>query len=138
MGWPKGGKDMSRELIFALAVSLVLTIVLELGFFFLAGKKNKKDLLLLVMVNILTNPAVVVLYWLMVFYTDWNREIIKAPLEIFAVLIEGRYYKKYGKDFRHPYLFSAAANAFSFFVGVIIQNVQKLICFRKGLSLCLS
>ena len=127
MGWPKGGKDMSRELIFALAVSLVLTIVLELGFFFLAGKKNKKDLLLLVMVNILTNPAVVVLYWLMVFYTDWNREIIKAPLEIFAVLIEGRYYKKYGKDFRHPYLFSAAANAFSFFVGVIIQNVQKLI-----------
>ncbi|MCL2160166.1 MAG: hypothetical protein FWH48_12225 [Oscillospiraceae bacterium] len=129
---------MSRELIFALAVSLVLTIVLELGFFFLAGKKNKKDLLLLVMVNILTNPAVVVLYWLMVFYTDWNREIIKAPLEIFAVLIEGRYYKKYGKDFRHPYLFSAAANAFSFFVGVIIQNVQKLICFRKGLSLCLS
>ena len=127
MDWPESGKAMSGELIFALAISLVLTMALEAGFFFLAGKKNKKDLLLLVMVNILTNPAVVVLYWLMVSHTDWHRDIIKVPLEIFAVLTEGYYYKKYGKDFKHPYLFSGAANAFSFLVGAIIQNVQKFI-----------
>ena len=113
---------MSGELLTALTVSLISTVALEAGFFLLAGKRNKKDLLLTVMVNIITNPAVVLLYWLAVLYTGWNRIVIKIPLELFAVFTEGYYYRKYGRDFKHPYLFSIATNAFSFGIGLLIQN----------------
>ena len=113
---------MNGVILASLAISLILTLALETGFFFIAGKRNIKDLLLLVMVNIITNPAVVLIYWLMIMYTDLHRAAIIVPLELFAVFIEGRYYKKYGHDFKHPYLFSIAANAFSFGSGVIIQQ----------------
>ena len=113
---------MNGVILASLAVSLVLTLALESGFFFIAGKRNLKDLLLVVMVNILTNPAVVLIYWLGVLYTGLHRAAITIPLELLAVLAEGRCYQKYGNDFKRPYLFSIAANAFSFGNGVIIQH----------------
>jgi hypothetical protein len=112
---------MSGKLINSLIISLVLTVALETSFFLIIGKRNKKDLLLVVMVNIITNPVVVLLYWLAALYTDWNGAIIKVPLELFAVLAEGYYYKKNGNDFKRPYLFSTAANMFSYWTGVLIQ-----------------
>jgi hypothetical protein len=107
----------------ALAVSLILTIALEAGFFFLVGKRNKKDLLLLVLVNVLTNPIVVSSYWMAVLYTRWNRVAVTTLLELFAVSTEGFLYKKHGQDFGCPYLFSFAANAFSFGMGVLLQRI---------------
>lgn len=112
---------MNHALISALAISLLLTIALETGFFLLIGKREKKDILLLVMVNILTNPVVVLLYWLTAIYSDWNTVAVLVPLELFAVLTEGYYYKKYGRNFKHPYLFSLNANAFSFGMGLLVQ-----------------
>jgi len=112
---------MNEELIFALAISLILTLVLETGFFLLTGKRNRKDLLLVIMVNILTNPIVVLLYWLAFFYTSMSLVMVKAVLEVFAVLTEGHYYNKYGQSFNHPYLFSVAANTFSFGTGELLQ-----------------
>ena len=112
---------VNKELTVALVISLAATIILESGFFFLVGKRNKKDLLLVVLVNVLTNPIVVLLYWLSVLYTDINSVIVKAALEIFAVLVEWYYYKRYAQDIRKPFLFSLAANAFSFAIGVLIQ-----------------
>ena len=112
---------MSGVLLTSLASSLILTIILEAAFFLIIGKRDKKDLLLLLLVNVLTNPVVVLSFWLAVLYTDLNRYIILIPLELFAVLTEGYYYKRYGQDFRRPYLFSTAANVFSFAAGVLIQ-----------------
>ena len=112
---------MTRQLLGALALSLGLTLILETGFFLLVGKRGRKDLLLVLAVNILTNPAVVLLYRLAASYTNWSTAIIAAPLEIFAAATEGYYYKKYGENFRRPYLFSLAANIFSFGAGLLIQ-----------------
>jgi hypothetical protein len=98
-----------------------MTLVLETGFFLVIGKRNKKDLLLVVMVNILTNPVVVLIYWLAVLRAWWNSILVLVPLEIVAVLVEGCYYKKYGNSFKRPYLFSLAANTFSYGAGVLIQ-----------------
>jgi hypothetical protein len=117
---------MNQALINSLAISLFLTTMLETGFFLIAGKlfiskHDKKDLLLVVLVNVLTNPAVVLLYWLTELYTDWNTVIVLIPLELFAIFTEGYYYKKYGGNFNRPYLFSAAANIFSYGIGVLIQ-----------------
>ena len=113
--------NTTNALLSSLGISLVLTMALEAGFFLLTGKRDKKDLLLLLLVNILTNPIVVLSFSLVVFYTDWNAHIILIPLELFAVLVEGFYYKKYGNSFRRPFLFSLAANMFSFWAGELIQ-----------------
>ena len=85
--------------------------------------RDKKDFKLLLLVNILTNPIVVLSFWLVMIFTDWNTNIAIIPLELFAVLVEGLYYKKYGKGFRHPFLFSLGANAFSFGIGSLISIV---------------
>ena len=89
----------------------------------LVGKRNKKDLLLVVLVNVMTNPVVVLSYWLAVLHTNWSSVIVVIPLELFAVVTEGFCYKKYGQDFRRPYLFSAFANTFSFGTGVLLQQI---------------
>jgi len=108
-------------MIRSLVISLILTVALESGFFLLTGKRDKKDLLLLVLVNVVTNPVVVLLYLLASFYTDWNLILVLIPLEIFAILFEGYCYNKYGREFKRPYVFSAAANIFSYWMGVLIQ-----------------
>ena len=109
-------------LFISLAVSLVLTLVLESSFFLLIGKRNRKDLLLLLLVNIITNPVVVLTYNILVFNIGLNWILVIIPLEILAVLTEGFYYKNYGCDFKRPYLFSLSANAFSYFSGLILQT----------------
>ena len=114
---------MNGTILTSLALSLVLTLALETGLFLLAGKRNKKDFLLLLLVNLLTNPAVVLSYWLVAIYTYWDTRIILIPIELFAILIEGYYYRKYGCDFRRPFLFSIVANMFSFWIGVLIQRI---------------
>ena len=116
--------SLSGELLFALALSLILTLVFEVGFFLAVTKRDKKDLLLVVLVNVLTNPVVVLVYWLVVLYTDINRTLVKIPLELFAFLTEGFYYKKYGQRFKRPFLFSLAANAFSFTMGALLQLIS--------------
>ena len=112
---------MIEALLFSLAVSLGLTVALEAGFFLLIGKRGKKDLLLLVLVNVLTNPIVVLSFWLVSLYTNWNIYIALILLEAFAVLTEGFYYKKYGNAFTRPFLFSLSANMVSFGAGALIQ-----------------
>ena len=118
---------MNQALIISLALSLLLTVALEIGFFTIArgcrhtAHRDKKDFLLVVLVNVLTNPVVALLYWLTAMYAKWNTIIVLIPLELFAILTEGYYYKKYGSGFRRPYLFSIAANVFSFGTGLLIQ-----------------
>ncbi len=52
---------MTADLIRSLALSLSLTLVIELGAAFLLGVRAKKDFLLLVLVNVMTNPPLVLL-----------------------------------------------------------------------------
>ncbi|MDR0889789.1 MAG: hypothetical protein LBM28_03965 [Oscillospiraceae bacterium] len=110
-----------KGLLVALAVSLALTLALELGFYLLWYRRrfDKKDLLLLVAVNVLTNPPVVLLSYLALRYTGY--EVLTAPLEVLAVLTEGYLYKKYARNIPRPYAFSLAVNAFSFGIGLLLQ-----------------
>ena len=118
---------MINDILISLVISLVLTLVFEMSFFFIVRavtrKFDKKDLLLIMMANVITNPVVVLSYWLVTLYTNWNGVIVIAALEIVAVLVEGHIYDKYGRTFKHPYIFSITANAFSFGVGMLIQII---------------
>lgn len=106
-----------------MGISLASTIVLELLFALFWGIRNKKDLLLLCLVNLLTNPIVVFVYYIAKFYSDLDLILIVLVLEVLAFLVEGFYYKRYGKTYLDPYFFSFFANVFSFGIGKIISAI---------------
>lgn len=121
MGWTeKGGDLMGLWLITSLGTSLILTIILEEIFAIMVGIRNKTNLLLICMVNVLTNPVVVFTYYILTYYTTFHSYIIIIPLELIAILVEFNYFKTYGKGFRHPFIFAICVNLFSFGIGKII------------------
>jgi hypothetical protein len=113
---------MALRLLMTLCISLGLTLALEL-LFALAARKRGKDLVLVCLVNVITNPVVVLVYYLASTYTALHPVFLKAALEIMAVLTEAVYYRKFGVSFSRPLLFSLGANAFSFFSGELISLI---------------
>ena len=104
-----------------LAVSLSLTLVLELAFALLLGHRDKRELTLVVLVNILTNPAVVLLYHTATGLFHWPVLPVTAVLECSAVLVEWLCYRACSHRIVHPFRFALAANAFSYGVGCLIN-----------------
>lgn len=104
-----------------MGISLGLTLVLELIFALIFMIRNKKDLLLVCLVNVITNPVVVFLYYL----AGGKRGplLLLVLLEAGAVTVEALYYKAYGGKIRHPVLFAAGTNAFSFLTGKVINTL---------------
>lgn len=113
---------MTQRIFMMLGISLGLTLVLELLFAIVAGKRGK-DLVLVCLVNIMTNPVVVLSYYLAVRYTAVHPVFVKAVLELLAVAVEAGIYKACGNGFRRPLLFSLGANMFSFWTGVLISII---------------
>lgn len=107
----------------SLALSLGLTLLLEIPVAFLLGVRRKEDLLLVGLVNILTNPIVVLICNLFLLSTasppPW---FLILPLELFAVLTEGFVYQK-GLSYRrvHPFLLSLILNGISYFGGLLLS-----------------
>ena len=114
---------MQIDFIWNLLISLGLTIVLELVFCSIFKLRGAYNLTLVVLVNIITNPPVVLLNHLLKQNTSLPSVLIVLVLEISAVLIEGLYYKLYIKDIKRPLLFSLGANAFSYFSGLLIFSI---------------
>ena len=111
---------MEGKLINYLLLSLVLTIVIEVVCSILIGIRKKKDVLLVVLVNMVTNPAVVFTYYFLSLITLWNLWCIKVVLEILAVVCEALYYKRYGIDMKHPIGYAILLNGISFGIGCLI------------------
>lgn len=112
---------MEESIIISLVISLVLTIIIEIIFAVFVGVREKWDLALLCLVNVLTNPFVVFIYNLTTYYHIWNTHLTVLVLEIATILVEAYYYRTYGRNFRHPLLFSFGANAFSYMTGIILS-----------------
>ena len=106
--------------LLSLGVSLGLTLLFEVPFAAVWGLR-KRDLSLAVLVNVLTNPVVVLctLLWReYVPYPDWPAV---AFLEIAAVLTEGLLYRNLGEHIRKPILLSLCANALSYGLGLLVN-----------------
>lgn len=105
----------------ALAVSLALTLALELTFALAWGLRGRRELVLVALVNCLTNPPVVLLYHTAVGLLGWAALPVTAALESAAVLVEWRCYRACSERLRRPLLFAVLANAFSYGVGCLIN-----------------
>ena len=103
------------DLILTLLLSLGLTEAVECAYA-LSRKKRGRALLLCALVNLVTNPPVVLLSRLLA--GGW---MLIAGLELGAVAAEGLLYR-YSGLFKRPLLFSLAANALSFSLGLLIHQ----------------
>ena len=114
---------MGRWILWVLLASLASTVVLEEAFGWLLGVRGRWDAGLIVLVNVLTNPAVVFLYYCNELYAGWNRMAVTLVLELAAVAAEALCYGMAARNIRHPWLFSAGANLFSFTAGAVLSNL---------------
>lgn len=106
------------ELLYAFAYCLGLTVIAELIFAAICRVWDRQDLLLVVLVNVVTNPWVVFLFALSAEF-DWE-DYALLPLEIAAVVTEAVFYRRYSATIRHPWLFATGANLFSVGVGYVV------------------
>lgn len=100
-------------LMYGLSLGLTLLVEGIVGWCF--GLRSREQMVLLVLVNILTNPAAV---WLHVF-----AGVPQIPIEISVVMIECYVYHIFRKTHQlpHPLLLSLTANGISWGLGLLIQ-----------------
>ena len=103
-----------------LLLALLLTEAIEIPVCLLFGLR-KKDLIVALLANLLTNPAVNVLYLLAALYTPLPNVLI-ALLEIGVVVTEWLLYRSL-TDAKHPFWTSLAANAVSYGAGLILTTL---------------
>lgn len=112
---------MTAELLRSLLPSLALTLAFELGGAFLLGVRDKKDFLLLFLVNVVTNPPLVLTLDLWYFSRGMPPWYLIGALELTAVTAEWLLlrrrlvYKRIA-----PLLLSILLNAISFSGGLLL------------------
>ena len=113
------------ELPIIMIKCLLCTIIIECIIGYIIGIRNKKDILNIILVNILTNPIVVSIpVYLMIRYKSINlRYNSLLVLEILTFLVEGFIYSKVLKYKKiNPFLISLILNLGSYFIGEIINK----------------
>lgn len=113
-----------NELPLIMLICLISTIVIELIMSLLLGIRNKKDILNVILVNIMTNPLVVSILMYITYNRLFNTTISIIILEILVILTEGFTYKKVLTfDKINPYVLSLILNISSYFIGGLLNNI---------------
>ena len=120
--------DISYLSIFlptVMAVSLGLTLVIEIVMGLLLGVRKFKNILNIILANLITNPLLVsVTYYVGLMYDEPAHYITLGVLEVLAILTEGLLYKKYLKyDKFKPLILSLILNICSFAIVSVINLV---------------
>ena len=115
---------MAIYLIRMFGVSLMLTLVTELAIAFVFGLRTGKNMLLVVLVNVLTNPPAVLCNWLCRMYLpDYHRISVQLAIETVVVIVEAFVYCLYARDerrqIRRPVLLAFAATGCSWLLGLL-------------------
>ena len=112
-----------NDLPIIMARCLILTIIIEVIIGIILGIRNKKDLLNIILVNVVTNPIVVSFPILIYLLFGYNYEMLSLYiLEIVTLFVEGFIYKKvliYKKI--NPFLISLILNLSSYLIGELIN-----------------
>ena len=105
--------------------SLICTITIEITIGLILKIRNKRDIINIVLVNILTNPLVTSIpIFILLKYGSFYSKIIFVILEIFALFVEGFIYKIYFKYKKiNPFIISLILNSFSYIIGEIINRI---------------
>ena len=103
----------------SLLLALLLTEAIEIAVCLLWGMRGK-ELWITVLANVLTNPAVNVLYLLARLYMRLPQAAVIAALEASAVVVEWLVYRALTGT-KRPFLVSLSANAASYGAGLLLS-----------------
>ena len=114
-----------NDLPFIMLKCLVFTILIEVVVGLIIGVRNKKDILNVILVNVLTNPLVTSIPVLIYINFSTTPYIISVILlEMFAFVSEGFIYKKTLTYKRiNPFIISLILNLSSYLIGLLINNL---------------
>ena len=119
------------DILLPLIFSLVLTLAVELPLALLLKVRRVKDLLVIALVNILTNPVVNFCYYAAILlFSEYSviTYIILAVLEIAAVIVEFLFYRRLLSYDRIGKLkLSIILNSASFLAGLLLTVILKAI-----------
>ena len=114
---------MTAYLLTLHLIALIGTIAFELLFACICGYRKWQTLRTVALAQVVTNPVVVLLGNLFLFYTAWPMWSFLVPLEIAAVCTEWQIYRRCANAIQRPLRFSFAANVFSYTMGLALQNL---------------
>lgn len=111
-------------------VSLLLTLVLEFIVAWCYGLRTGKAMILVLLVNVLTNPLAVLINWLCGVHlpeiAGVGKWIFQLAIECMVVFGEAWIYRSFQKELpqiRRPFLLSFFANAASWLCGVLLNGL---------------
>lgn len=104
--------------------ALAITIVIEVFVAFVLHYR-KKDLINVLLVNVITNPLVVSIpVYINVKYGLLERNIVLIIMEIMTIIVEGYIYSRFNERKKiNPYILSFILNLSSYMIGVLINYV---------------
>ncbi len=113
---------MAEAILLSLLKSLGVTLLFEVSFGLLLGFRRGRDLALIFLVNLLTNPLLgLILDGIYLGLGRLPNWLIILPLEAAVVLAEGALYRgRLSRDGIDPFLLSLILNATSFLGGMMI------------------
>lgn len=115
---------MAAALAWSLAVSLLLTLGLEELFALCWGLRGR-DLKLVLLMNLLTNPLAVTTHFLLCRLWRLPAPPVVLLLESLVVLTEGMCCRALGQSIPHPWGFALAVNLFSYGTGLLLQMLVQ-------------
>lgn len=113
------------ETLSAILLSLLLTLAVELGLGLLLGVRDKTGVLVIALVNCVTNPVVNLVFDLSAWVFTLRHPlpwVVLGALEIAAFAAEGLFYRA-ARVSKRPFLLSLALNGASFTVGMVITAI---------------
>lgn len=122
---------MVIDLIRMFGISLALTMVTELAIAFLFGLRTRENVLLVLLVNVLTNPSAVLCNRLCRLYLPYyNRVPVQLVIEAAVIIVEAFVYCRFARDeqrrIKSPVLLALTANGCSWLLGVLIRAFKVL------------
>ena len=119
------------------AVSFLVTVLVEEGAAALAGVRGRRGALLIFLVNLLTNPAAVLLVFGLGLFAPqrippgFARHLMELPVEAAVVLAEGAVFRACsGRGvpvIRRPFRLSLFLNALSYISGVLLTEGSRYL-----------
>lgn len=109
---------MTEYFLEMFGVSLALTLIIETAVCWFMGMRTGKELRLVILVNVLTNPAAVLACWL---------GAPQLPVELAVALTEAWIYVWFSRDsewmIRHPVRMAVLANGLSWLFGLLFGGM---------------
>lgn len=120
---------MLNSLPLMMLVCLTLTLLIESLTALICGVRTKRDFLLIFLANLMTNPVLVCVTFLLGFFFGMRvRMPVEILLEISVVFIEGLVYRK-ATDYKKldPFLLSLILNAASYLSGFVVNPILSAV-----------